>query len=142
MAFPSACAVVRPRGIGAACVAVDESAALRRMEATIEAQVRPPFAPAVSTKHPSTRPFRSPHASPPLRRRRRRRRAQRNMIRKALADTVPLGQKTVRGTLTDMMHDGDGHEVEEDDGDDGDGSGTDDGMSESDGGEDDAGDFE
>ena len=64
------------------------------------------------------------------------------MIRKALADTVPLGQKTVRGTLTDMMHDGDGHEFEEDDGDDGDGSGTDDGMSESDGGEDDAGDFE
>ena len=34
------------------------------------------------------------------------------MIRKALAEMAPLGQKTVRGSLNEMIHDAD--EVQED----------------------------
>jgi hypothetical protein len=105
VAFPLTCPAVRPRGLGGAFVAPDQATALARLENELERQVRPE----------STRPGRSARETrivppdPPLP-------SQRARIRTALADVQPIGQKTVRGSLTnDMIHDHDDTMASEDD---------------------------
>jgi len=106
--FPLTCPPVAPRGVGATCADADEAASLHRLEHELEVQVRTtrsrvtrfpvPFFP-----HPQdvrdSRPL--PTCLPPQ---------QRSLIRKALADVTPMGQKTTRGvvgndTVTDEVDD-------------------------------------
>ena len=100
--FPLTVPPVRPRGIGAVFGDADEVAALALLEHQVQVQVRPGRSPE---KRSSPRGRR---ATPPDSRLSTRSLTQRELIRKALADCPPVGQKTVRGTLTnDMMHDAD-----------------------------------
>ena len=80
----------------------DEVAALARLEHQLQVQVRVPVGPRECV------PPRARRATPPDSHVSTRSITQRELIRKALADCPPVGQRTVRGTLTnDMMRDAD-----------------------------------
>ena len=101
--FPLTVPPVHPRGIGAVFGDADEVAALARLEHQLQVQVRVPVGPPRMRSSPRAR-----RATPPDSHVSTRSITQRALIRKALADCPPVGQKTVRGTLTnDMMRDAD-----------------------------------
>ena len=101
--FPLTVPPVHPRGIGAVFGDADEVAALARLEHQLQVQVRVPVGPPRMRSSPRAR-----RATPPDSHVSTRSITQRELIRKALADCPPVGQKTVRGTLTnDMMRDAD-----------------------------------
>ena len=101
--FPLTVPPVHPRGIGAVFGDADEVAALARLEHQLQVQVRVPVGPPRMRSSPRAR-----RATPPDSHVSTRSITQRELIRKALADCPPVGQRTVRGTLTnDMMRDAD-----------------------------------
>jgi len=132
LAFPLTCPAMRPRGVGAVCHDADESAMLARLEAELEAQVS---AAGCRVAHVSSFPFLCLALAGESEARAMRGAtgnrgdtrwpwcrgldygltllcvsmflfgSQRAAIRTAYADTAPLGQKTVRGSLTEMMQD-------------------------------------
>lgn len=103
--FPLTCPPVRPRGVGAVCADADEAATLRRLEGELEVQVCEAllfhfsflFIPlSVFPPTPRTHSLESLSLSYLC--------SQRAVIRKALAEMLPLGQKTVRGSLNALIY--------------------------------------